>query len=1136
MRLILLLAMTGFAAPNVLFLSVDDMNDWVGCLGHPQARTPHLDRLAERGVLFTNAHCVVPVCNPSRVATLTGLRPEKTGVHENNHRMRSKLQDLVTLPQYFRSQGYHVLGGGKIFHDVPPHCHDPESWDDYFWWNEHGPKGGRGGGGWRSPYSIPPDPEPKDRPTRKITSLTKRNFDWGSVDLPDSAWPDRQAADWAAEFLAQPQDKPFFLAVGIFRPHVPWFNPPRFADQYPLADIALPPVKADDTDDLGPWARKRALDRNSKHDKVLEFGEWRSAVQAYLASISHADANLGRVLDALDASPHRDKTLIVLWSDHGYHLGEKGHWHKRTLWERATRVPLIIAGPGITPARCEQPVSLLDLYPTLLELCQLPTRQLDGRSLTPLLRSPQTAWPHPAVTSYLGNHAVRDQRWRYIHYTDGSEELYDHQSDPNEWTNLASRPEHAATIARLRQALPTRWAADFNALPTGPITDGQTGSIAVVAEAGHAEINAQHSHDGGKSLRIVGGADRQVELRLPLQKGQELSLWAERWTANKPYRCRIQAWNGRAWQEVCNADHVAIGGFHTHLRFAMPFASERLRLLCTAPSGGGVMIDSLEVHPAPTPIKPFLLASPPKWLAVTVERPDHAFVAHPEHELPATMLVQDSRLKLRADASRAGLDPETATWRFDLRKTQGSSALMNPQNWVKHAPSRENTLHVDQYGEHIVEIAGQDAKGAKVSHRYRAFCHMSRSVVASGRTEQIPGTADLMQRSTVNGIVRNGVLVERGFRFFPTADNLIDDPSPEPHGYYMTKEPRIFEDSRGVLHCGYHVNVTGIRTDAPQGMGVVITSSYDGGQTWQDSAFYRHAHGVIGYVAFVEHQGQVQMYFTGGHSSQPRARALVGVYRVTSEDSKNWSAPEAIDGMTTLLAGAPKTLGRDISVNQNGLRIENMSWKGQTGTALLIPFYIGVRILISMDGGETWDVFFNAREAKVEMDEICIDLLADRRIYLLSRTRGPHKLEYYLGLQGQIVANHGGARRNHLGTSCHHGVDVMDDGRVLVSSTAQHRGRMGATIAIGDPQADGFDTRTFFVGGGWGYSDVTWLADAHAILMVGECEPIRPNTGRFMGLNPKSYFPGDDKERYSITSFTFSEAYFNTLPKHRPAE
>ncbi len=442
--------------PNVLFIAVDDWNDWVGCLGHAQAKTPNVNRLAKRGLLFTNAHCVSPVCNPSRVALMTGLRPGTTGVYENGAVMRKVAPGVVTIPQHFRKHGYVAHGGGKIFHDVTPH-YDPHSFNKYYWWH---PRGALGSARHGSPYSVEPDPEPVKRPARRITSLTKRNFDWAAIDRPETDWPDGKVADWAAGFLAKKHEQPFFLAVGLFRPHVPWYNPRKFVKRFPLEKIKLPLVKENDLDDLGPWAKARAHDRNSKHDKVVEFGEWKPAVQAYLASISFSDAMLGRVLDALDAGPNARDTLIVFWSDHGYHLGEKGHWHKRTLWERSTRVPLIIVAPGVTRAetRCARPVSLLDLYPTLADLCGLPAcAELEGQSLRPLLKNPKAEWKRPAVITWQkGNHAVRSERWRYIRYRTGEEELYDHQTDPNEWNNLANDPKLAELRKQMAKWLPTK--------------------------------------------------------------------------------------------------------------------------------------------------------------------------------------------------------------------------------------------------------------------------------------------------------------------------------------------------------------------------------------------------------------------------------------------------------------------------------------------------------------------------------------------------------------------------------------------------------------------------------------------------------------------------------------------------------
>ena len=273
-------------------------------------------------------------------------------------------------------------------------------------------------------------------------------------------WPDGQVIDWAEKFLAKDHQQPFFLGVGIFRPHVPWFNPSKYVDMYPLDQIEVPEVKEDDLNDIGDYGKRLALDGGSKHEKVLEFGEWEEAVQAYLASISFADASLGKVLNALDNSQYKDNTIIVFWSDHGYHLGEKQHWHKFTLWERSTRVPFIIVAPQVAApgSKSGRPVSLLDIYPTLVELADLPHNEtLEGQDLTPLLRDPNAKWEHPAITTHeKGNHSVRTENWRYIRYHTGEEELYDHQKDPGEWNNLSGSSKYQAKMEELKKWLPGR--------------------------------------------------------------------------------------------------------------------------------------------------------------------------------------------------------------------------------------------------------------------------------------------------------------------------------------------------------------------------------------------------------------------------------------------------------------------------------------------------------------------------------------------------------------------------------------------------------------------------------------------------------------------------------------------------------
>jgi arylsulfatase A-like enzyme len=427
--------------PNVLFLVVDDLNDWIGCLaGHPDARTPNLDRAAKRGVLFTNAHCPAPLCNPSRVSVLTGYRPSTSGIYLNNQSFRVMMPSAVTLPQHFAAAGYDVSGAGKVFHTAYP---DPQSWQDYFpsLWDH-----------------MPRDPMPEGRPLSGIEDAGM--FDWGPLDVGDESMGDWKVADWTARQLRTRRDRPFFLAAGLYRPHLPWYLPRKYFEMFPPDEVTLPRVKKDDLADVPPLGQKMARSGNL-HRKVLATDNWANAVSAYLASIAFADRCLGRILDALDESPAGRNTILVVWGDHGWHLGEKLHWRKFTLWEEATRCPLMICVPGVTSpgGACGRSVSLLDLYPTLVELCGLPRRPaLEGTSLVPLLEAPKSDAPHPpAVTTYgPGNHSVRTERWRYTRYRNGEEELYDHSSDEMEWSNLASDPDYTQVKRKLAAWLPRK--------------------------------------------------------------------------------------------------------------------------------------------------------------------------------------------------------------------------------------------------------------------------------------------------------------------------------------------------------------------------------------------------------------------------------------------------------------------------------------------------------------------------------------------------------------------------------------------------------------------------------------------------------------------------------------------------------
>lgn len=440
---LVLAAAPAAARPNVLFIAIDDLNDWVGHLGgHPQASTPNLDQLAARGTAFTNAHCQAPLCNPSRTSLLTGRRPTATGVYglAPGFRAAPAARDLVTLPQTFTRAGYFTYTCGKVFHDG-----SVAAKDRVVEFGEWGPAPGMGRPAARF-ARLPGTPHPL--------------MDWGPFPDRDADSADHQIADAAVAALARaPKDKPFFVACGFRLPHVPCFAPPAWFAKFPADRLTMPPVKADDRADTPRFSWYLHWKLPEPRLRLLEeVGEWRPLVRGYLASTAFMDHQLGRVLDALEKTGRANDTVVVVWSDHGYHLGEKGITGKNTLWERSTRVPLVFAGPGVARGRCGRSVELLDIYPTLLDLAGLPARDgLDGLSLVPQLRDAAAPRARPALTTHNpGNHAVRSERWRYIHYADGSEELYDVVADPNEWTNRAADPALAGVKRELAKWLPTR--------------------------------------------------------------------------------------------------------------------------------------------------------------------------------------------------------------------------------------------------------------------------------------------------------------------------------------------------------------------------------------------------------------------------------------------------------------------------------------------------------------------------------------------------------------------------------------------------------------------------------------------------------------------------------------------------------
>lgn len=426
--------------PNILFIAIDDQNDWFGCLnGHPQAKTPYIDALAKRGTLFTNAHCQAPLCNPSRTSLMTGLRPSSTGIYGLAPWFRTleEFEDVVTLPQYLKQHGYTTLSTGKIYHGG----YGRRKTDNEF--DELGPPPGVG-----------------VRPKQKLVETPAKHplVDWGVFPHEDEDKGDWRVASYAVNKLNNLPEEPFFLSVGFFLPHVPCYATQKWFDLYPEETLQLPPLLRTDRDDTPRFSWYLHWKLPEPRFKYLEEDDqWKNLVRSYLACISFVDSQVGRVLAALENSPARDNTIIVLWSDHGWHLGEKLITGKNTLWDRSTRVPLIFAGPGVSPdAVCRQPAELLDIYPTLIDLCHLPQHDgLEGHSLLPQLKDANTKREFPAITTHNhDNHGVRSENWRYIRYADGSEELYNMQEDPNEWTNLAGDPNYAEIIANHKQWLP----------------------------------------------------------------------------------------------------------------------------------------------------------------------------------------------------------------------------------------------------------------------------------------------------------------------------------------------------------------------------------------------------------------------------------------------------------------------------------------------------------------------------------------------------------------------------------------------------------------------------------------------------------------------------------------------------------
>jgi uncharacterized sulfatase len=437
----------------VLLLMSDDLAAHLGCYGHPLAKTPHLDALAKRGVLFERAYCQFPHCNPSRASMLSGLRPDTTRVSNNEHNLYENVPGVMTLPHLFRKHGYATARCGKIFHlGVPTGLEsmdDPQAWD------------------FGTPFKDERPYPPARQSAVRVATGPRQGFNWtevvagGEEELCDSTFAST-AIDWLQN---RDQSKPFFLAVGFHRPHVPLVAPAKHFDLYPLESIMLPDEPADDEADIPPPARNGAVPMYLNNPTLPQR---RAAIRGYLACVSYVDEQAGRVLDALKRLDLEQNTIVVFAADHGWHLGEHGLWHKRSLFEESARVPFIVAASGMqgNGRRSTSLVELLDVYPTLCDLAGVPApAALQGKSLRPLLTDPQVTLHEAAFTqARRGANAenwgrsVRTVRWRCTEWDEGRSgiELYDHEADPREYINLANDPRHAGVLKELRALLARR--------------------------------------------------------------------------------------------------------------------------------------------------------------------------------------------------------------------------------------------------------------------------------------------------------------------------------------------------------------------------------------------------------------------------------------------------------------------------------------------------------------------------------------------------------------------------------------------------------------------------------------------------------------------------------------------------------
>ncbi len=850
---------------NVLFIAVDDLRPELGCYGADHIHSPHIDALAASGRQFERAYCQQAVCNPSRTSLMTGMRPDSIGVTGNHSHFRSNHPDVVTLPQHFKNHGYHAAAIGKIYHGVFPDgasitkwdtMGDPESWSvpairfgPRYYYTEEGIAAAKSI--YHQVYK-PKNPGPDDWTRRLVFGPATE-----SPDVPDNTLYDGQVADAAVEALRQiaGADKPFFLAVGFIKPHSPYVAPKKYFDRY--QDVALPsptefPMDAPAFAGHASGELRRYTDQPKRG--FISKENQRRVRQAYFACISYIDAQIGRVLKELDRTGLSNNTVVVLYGDHGYHLGEQGLWGKTTNFELDTRVPLIVRAPNMKAVGRSSAslVELVDLYPTLAELAGLPlTKQLEGKSFAATVNDPDHVTKTVAFSQYprgggLMGYSMRTATHRLtqwvrrpsgeIHAT----ELYDYAEGPVETKNIASTSSEL--VAKLSPRLATAFASSFvsssgprktsketpapashgsggtsfEKVKAGPFDRLETTIGTWTPVAGKTIIDDQHAKTGKRCLQLTGGEKTSITLRIAdgVKTTGDLTFWAERWTKRTPFSFRIDKQTAQGWKEVFNGDkEVRVGrAFLSHVQVHLGDEGvKQLRFTVTSPPNTGILVDDIRIAPAR-----------PQKIAVVEVVP---------LTLPA-LVGSDASPLLKLKVETTGrLNPisltelqttlEGTTDRSDLSSLSvyrsgeaNSSFLASKQVARLDAKSLRDERIVFSFpasscqlaeGINYFWIAGRLDNRANIDHRVGAAC--KQVAFSNGETAKLDSACSVQ---------RIGVALRDGG----------DD------GVHTYRIPGLATTNKGTLIGVYDVRRRG-GGDLPGDIDVGMSRSMDGGRTWQ---------------------------------------------------------------------------------------------------------------------------------------------------------------------------------------------------------------------------------------------------------------------------------------------------------------